>query len=78
MLPADILVNAIAQVQRIVHLLAKERRGEPAGKRLRVSADIKERFGLVCKLPVAGGFDLPVAIGMPDETSRAAAKHTRN
>lgn len=64
-LPADVLVNAIAQVQRIVHLLAKERRGEPAGKRFRVSADIKERFGLVCKLPVAGGFDLPVAIGTP-------------
>ena len=64
-LPAEILVNSIQHVQRIVHLLAKEHRGEPPGKRLRVSADIKERFALVCKLPVAGGYGLPVAIGEP-------------
>ena len=63
MLPAEVLVNSIQQVQRIVHLLAKEHRGEPAGKRFRVPADIRERFGLVCKLPVAGGYDLPVTIG---------------
>ena len=67
MLPAEALVNAIRQVQRIVHLLAKEHRGEPAGKRLTVSADIKERFGLVCKLPVVGSYDLPLTIGTPTQ-----------
>ena len=60
-LPAAVLVNSIQQLQRVVYLLAKEHRGEPAGKRL--SADLKGRFGLVCKLPVAGGYDLPVTIG---------------
>ena len=69
MLPAEVLVNSIQQVQRIVHLLTKEHRGEPAGKRFRVSADIKERFGLVCKLQVAGGYDLPVTIGTPTQVA---------
>ena len=63
MLPAEVLVNSIEQLQRIVHLLAKERRGQPAGQRLRVSADIKERFGLICKVPITGGYTLPVSIG---------------
>lgn len=76
-LPAAVLVNSIQKLQHIVHLLAKEHRGEPAGKRL--SADTKVRFGLVCKLPVAGGYDLPVTIGVstptaPDEDVYAVAK----
>lgn len=62
-LPAEVLVNAVQQVQRIVHLLAKEHRGEPAGRRFKASADIKALVGLVCKLPVAGGYELPVFIG---------------
>ena len=61
--PAEALVNSIRQVQRIVHLLAKQKRKEPVGARFRISRDIKERFGLACKLPVAGGYDLPVVIG---------------
>lgn len=65
LLPAEILVTAVQQVQRIVHLLAKEHRGEPAGKRLMVSADIRARFGLVCRLPAAGGYELPISIGAP-------------
>ena len=67
LLPAAVLVNAIQQMQRIVHLLAKEHRGEPVGKRLRVSADVKRHFGLVCKLPVTGGYGLPVTIGTPTQ-----------
>ena len=61
--PAEALVNSIQQVQRIVHILAKENRKEPAGSRFSASRDIKRRFGLACKLPVAGGYDLPVLIG---------------
>ena len=77
-LPAAVLVNSIRQLQRVVHLLAKEHRGMPAGRRL--STDFKERFGLVCKLPVAGGYDLPVTIGAPtapDEDVLAVAKQFR-
>ena len=77
-LPAAVLVNSIRQLQRVVHLLAKEHRGEPAGKRL--STDFKGRFGLVCKLPVAGGYDLPITIGTPtasDEDVLAVAKRFR-
>ena len=77
-LPAAVLVNSIQQLQRVVYLLAKEHRGEPAGKRL--STDFKERFGLVCKLPVTGGYDLPVTIGSPTapgEDILAVAKRFR-
>lgn len=69
MLPAEVLVNSIRQLQRIVHLLAKEHRGQPAGKRLKVPTDIKQRFGLVCKLPVAGGYGLPITIGTPKQVA---------
>ena len=74
--PADALVNSIRQIQRIVHLLAKQNRKEPAGVRFRVSRDIRERFGLACKLPVAGGYDLPVVIGglpQPDSDDEVLA-----
>ena len=74
--PADALVNSIQQIQRIVHLLAKQNRKEPAGVRFRVSRDIKERFRLACKLSVAGGYDLPVVIGglrQPDSDDEVLA-----
>ena len=67
MLPAEALVDSIQQLQRIVHMLAKEHRGQPAGQRLKVPTDLKRRFGLVCKLPVAGGYGLPVTIGTPKQ-----------
>ena len=44
--------------------------------RFRASKDIKGRFGLACKLPVAGGYELPVVIGgapQPDSDEEVLA-----
>lgn len=62
-LPASVLVQALQQVQRIVHLLAMTEEGREVRQRARVTREIERRFPLVCGVPEDGGFALPVVIG---------------
>ena len=62
-LPAQVLAKSLQQVQRIVHLLAKIHRGGPFGPRVQIPNEIRSRFGLMCKPPQEGSFDLPVEMG---------------
>ena len=64
-LPADVLVKSLRQVQRIVYLLAKLHRGDELGQRTRASHDLERRFALMCQMPEAGSYALPVEIGNP-------------
>ncbi len=62
-LPADVLVKSLRQVQHIVYLLAKLHRGDEHGQRVRFSYDLTQRFALICRMPEAGSYALPVDIG---------------
>ena len=61
--PAQALVQSLQHLQRIVHLLAKFHRGEALGQRARIPHDIERRFTLVCQVPSAGSYALPIEIG---------------
>ena len=61
--PAQALVTSLQHLQRIVHLLAKFHRGESLGRRARIPYDLERRFALVCQVPNAGSYALPIEIG---------------
>ena len=62
-LPAPVLIESIAQIQRIVLLLAKMHRREPLRQRASFSRALRDDFALLCHLPVAGSYAFPVEIG---------------
>lgn len=62
-LPAPVLIESIAQIQRIVLLLAKMHRGEPLRQRASFSRALRDEFALLCHLPEAGSYAVPVEIG---------------
>ena len=68
-LPAPVLIESIAQIQRIVLLLAKMHRGEPLGRRTSFSRTLRDEFALLCHLPEAGSYAVPVEIGKQSESA---------
>ena len=62
-LPAPVLIESIAQIQRIVLLLAKMLRGEQLHQRASFSRTLRDDFTLLCHLPEAGSYAFPVEIG---------------
>lgn len=60
--PATALVHSLDELQRLVHLIAMRREGRPPGRRIRPSADIQNRYRLVCEVPTAGSYIVPVRI----------------
>ena len=62
-LPAPVLIESIAQIQRIVLLLAKMLRGEPLGQRASFTRTLRDDFALLCHLPESGSYALPFEIG---------------
>ena len=69
-LPAQALAKSLQHVQRIVHLLAKMHRGDAFGQGVQIPNEIRSRFGLMCKPPQEGSFDLPVE--MSDLSNQAS------
>ena len=64
-LPAPVLIESVAQIQRIVLLLAKMLRGEPLLQRASFSRSLRDDFTLLCHLPETGSYAFPVEIGQP-------------
>lgn len=60
--PATALVHSLDELQRLVHLIAMRREGRAPGRRIRPSADIQNRYRLVCEVPTAGSYIVPVRI----------------
>ena len=73
-LPASVLVRAVDRIQHVVYLLAKARRGEPSGQRVRFSREIREKFGLICGVPEHGGYVIPLEVG--DSAATEAPRNT--
>ena len=61
--PAPVLVDSVANIQRVVYLLAKFTRGEELGQRAAFSRALREAFALQCRVPEPGGYAMPFEIG---------------
>lgn len=55
-------VQALEALQRLTFVLAMRREGRTPGKRVRPSADIQQRYRLICQLPAEGSFISPVRV----------------
>ena len=63
--PAPVLVESVAGIQRVVYLLAKFWRGEELGQRASFSRTLREAFALRCRVPERGSYAVPFEIGSP-------------
>ena len=70
--PAPVLVESIASIQRVVYLLAKFTRGEELGQRTSFSRSLREAFELQCRVPAPGSYAMPFEIGGPTHALAAA------
>ena len=61
--PAPVLVESVAAIQRVVYLLAKFTRGEELGQRASFSRELREAFALQCRVPEPGSYAMPFEIG---------------
>ena len=61
--PAPVLVESVASIQRVVYLLAKFTRGEELGQRASFSRALREGFALQCRVPEPGSYAMPFEIG---------------
>ena len=61
--PAPVLVESVANIQRVVYLLAKFTRREELGQRASFSRALREAFALQCRVPEPGGYAMPFEIG---------------
>ena len=62
-IPAPVLVESVASIQRVVYLLAKFTRGEELGRRASFSRALREAFALQCRVPEPGSHAMPFEIG---------------
>lgn len=61
--PAPVLVQILENAQRAFELIGVHVEGRGIKERARVSASTSQRFQLVCQLPQAGCYALPVTVG---------------
>ncbi len=61
--PAPVLVDSVASIQRVVYLLAKFARREELGRRASFSRALREAFALQCRVPEPGSYAMPFEIG---------------
>jgi len=61
--PAPVLVECMAGIQRVVYLLAKFTRREELGRRASFSRELRETFALQCRVPEPGSYAMPFEIG---------------
>lgn len=60
--PASALAQSLDALQRLVFLTAMRREGRTPGRRVRPSAELQERYRLVCGIPTEGSYVSPVRI----------------
>lgn len=70
--PAPVLVDSVASIQRVVYLLAKFTRGEDVGQRASFSRELREAFALQCRVPEPGSYAMPFEIGSAAHSSLVA------
>ena len=63
----DVLTEVLTHAQKAVYLLAMSAKGHEVRQRVRVPAEIKDRFALQCEVPTEGSYVQP--LGLPPETT---------
>ena len=81
--PVVALANSLQSLQRAVHLLGMYQEGKKVHQRVRVSAEIEERYRILCQLPEEGSYIAPLMIGdnsqnLFDTGVRAVAESLRD
>ena len=61
--PAAVLVQILENAQRAFELIGVQVEGREIRERARVSAETAKRFQLVCHIPEAGSYAMPVTVG---------------
>ena len=61
--PASVLVQILQSAQQAFELIGIHVEGRSVKQRARVNAKTSKRFQLVCELPMAGCYAVPVAVG---------------
>lgn len=61
--PATVLVQILENAQRAFELIGVQVEGREIRERVRVSAATAQRFQLVCHVPQAGSYAMPVSVG---------------
>lgn len=75
--PASVLVQILQNAQQAFELIGVHVEGRSINQRARVSAAISQRFQLICQLPQAGCYALPVTVGtasdlfVPEQAAKA-------
>jgi hypothetical protein len=64
-IPADVLVRTIAGLQQLVYIVASDAEHRSFSQRFRVSSDIVRDYKLVCLVPSAGSYAMPVRLERP-------------
>lgn len=62
-MPASVLVQILQNAQQAFELIGLHVEGRSITQRARISAAISQRFQLICQLPQAGCYALPVTVG---------------
>ena len=74
MVPAQVLVESVANIQRVVYLLAKFTRKERLGQRASFSRTLREAFALQCRVPEPGSYAIQFEIGIATRSPLAAGE----
>ncbi|WP_374259235.1 hypothetical protein [Aquabacterium sp.] len=69
--PASVLVQILQSAQQAFLLIGVHVEGRSIKARARVSAETSERFQLVCQLPKAGCYAMPVTVGASNDLTQA-------
>lgn len=69
--PASVLVQILQSAQQAFLLIGVHVEGRSIKARARVSAETSERFQLVCQLPKAGCYAMPVMVGASNDLTQA-------
>src|SRR5438105_6710703 len=65
--PADILVQILEHAQRAFQLIGLHVEGRGIKQRARIARSTSSRFQLICKLPQAGSYAVPLEVGARTE-----------
>ena len=61
--PVEVLTASLESLQKVVHLLARRRHDEPGtDSGASVPAEIRHRYSLICRLPTAGSYTVPITL----------------
>lgn len=64
-IPVDVLVQVIENAQSAVELIGSYLEGRELRQRVKIPASLKEKYQLVCHIPVEGSYAVPLSLGNP-------------